>query len=80
MPVERIRKYLRVSLRTLMLLVLLFAVLLGFQVNKARQQRRVVAAVEKYGGWVHYDHEFVAGKLDARSGAVGALLAPSGAR
>ena len=63
MPGERIRKYLRISLRTLMVLVLIFAVLLGWQVNKARQRRRVVAAVEKYGGWVHYDYEFVGGKL-----------------
>jgi hypothetical protein len=46
-----------------MLLVLILAVLLGWRVNKARQQRRVVAAVEQYGGWVHYDYEFVSGKL-----------------
>ncbi|MGO9470735.1 MAG: hypothetical protein ACLQVF_42120 [Isosphaeraceae bacterium] len=38
-----------------MILVLIFAVFLGWRVNKARQQRRVVAAVDKYGGWVHYD-------------------------
>jgi hypothetical protein len=46
-----------------MLLVLILAVFLGWRVNKARQQRRVVAAVKQYGGWVHYDSEFVSGKL-----------------
>ena len=46
-----------------MLLVLILAVFLGWRANKARQQRRVVAAVEAYGGWVHYDYEFVSGKL-----------------
>jgi hypothetical protein len=46
-----------------MLLVLVFGVWLGWRVNKAREQREAVAAVAKYGGWVHYDHEFVNGKL-----------------
>jgi hypothetical protein len=46
-----------------MLVVLGIAVLLGWQVNKAREQRRAVAAIQKYGGWVHYDYEFVNGKL-----------------
>ncbi len=46
-----------------MVLILIFGVFLGWRVNIARQQRRVVAAVEKYGGWVHYDYEFVNGKV-----------------
>jgi hypothetical protein len=46
-----------------MLLVLILAVWLGRQVNKAREQREAVVAVNKAGGWVHYDHEFVNGKL-----------------
>jgi hypothetical protein len=46
-----------------MLLVLVFGLWLGWRVNKAREQREAVAAVAKYGGWVHYDHEFVNGKL-----------------
>ena len=46
-----------------MVLVLIFAVFLGWRVNKARQQRRAVAAVQEYGGWVHFDYEFVNGKL-----------------
>ena len=59
----RSRQYLRMSLRTMMVLVLILAVLLGWRVNKARQQARAVAAVQKNGGWVHYDYEFVGGKL-----------------
>jgi hypothetical protein len=60
---DRFRKSLRFSLRTLMVFVLIFAVFLGWRVNKARQQRRAVAAVQEYGGWVHFDYEFVKGKL-----------------
>lgn len=47
----------------MMLLVLLVAVLLGREVNQARRQRDAVAAIRRYGGWVHYDYEFVKGKL-----------------
>jgi hypothetical protein len=57
------RRWSRFSIRVMMLIVLLIAVLLGWQANKAREQREVVAAVQKYGGWVHYDYEFVNGKL-----------------
>ena len=57
------RRWSRFSIRAMMLIVLLVAVLLGWQANKAREQREAVAAVKKYGGWVHYDYEFVNGKL-----------------
>jgi hypothetical protein len=63
MPSERFRKHLRISLRTVMVLVLILGFILGWRVNKAREQRRAVAAVASYGGWVHYDYEFVGGKL-----------------
>jgi hypothetical protein len=63
MPSERFRKHLRISLRTVMALVLVVAIVLGWRVNKAREQRRIVAAVNEYGGWVHYDWEFTGGKL-----------------
>jgi hypothetical protein len=63
MPNARSRKYLRMSLRTMMVLVLILAVLLGWRVNKARQQTKAVAVVKSHGGWVHYDYEFVGGKL-----------------
>jgi Leucine Rich repeats (2 copies) len=53
----------RISVRVMMLIVLVIAVLLGWQANKAREQREAVAAVQRYGGWVHYDYEFVNGTL-----------------
>jgi hypothetical protein len=46
-----------------MLLVLVAGIWMGRQVNKAREQREAVEAVKAYGGWVHYDWEFVNGKL-----------------
>ena len=47
----------------MMVFVLILAVFLGWRVNRARQQARAVAAVQKNGGWVHYDYEFVGGNL-----------------
>jgi hypothetical protein len=47
----------------MMLLVLIVAALMGWLVHKARKQREAVAAVKEFGGWVHYDYEFVNGKL-----------------
>jgi hypothetical protein len=57
------RPWLRFSIRAVMLLVLVVGVLLGRHVNKARKQHAAVAAVQRAGGWVHYDYEFVNGKL-----------------
>jgi hypothetical protein len=57
------RRRARVSIRATMLIVLAIAIVLGWQVNTAREQQRVVRAIQKYGGWVHYEHEFVNGKL-----------------
>jgi hypothetical protein len=63
MPTETIRRRLKISLRTMMLVVLVVGLWLSRQVHMAREQRAAVAAVQKYGGWVHYDYEFVNGKL-----------------
>jgi hypothetical protein len=57
------RRRFRVSLRVVMLLVLVIGLWMGYRVNKARKQREAVAAVKAYGGWVHYDWEFVNGNL-----------------
>ncbi len=38
------------SLRTLLLLILVFALWLGWRVNKANSQRHAIAKVEKYHG------------------------------
>jgi hypothetical protein len=56
------------SVRMLLLLVLVIATWLGWAVHKARQQREAVAAIEKFGGWVHYDYEFVNGPVNVPSG------------
>ena len=53
------RRRMRVSLRVMMLAILCLAIFLGWQVNKARQQREAVAAVRRHGGWVHYDYQMV---------------------
>ncbi len=60
---EPIRRRFKISLRTLMILILVLGIGLGWQVNKAREQLAAVAAVEKKGGWAHFDYEFVNGKL-----------------
>jgi hypothetical protein len=63
MTTGTIRRRLRLSLRAMMLVILLVGIWLGWQVNKAREQREAVEAIRRYGGWVHYDYEFVNGKL-----------------
>jgi hypothetical protein len=57
------RPWSRISIRVMMLIVLSIAALLAWRVNRARQQKDAVLAVERHGGWVHYDYEFVNGKL-----------------
>ena len=52
------RRWLRVSLRTLMVLVLLVGVGVGWYVNRVRTQRLAVAAIEAAGGSVFYDDQF----------------------
>jgi hypothetical protein len=59
----KLRHRLKITLRAMMLLILILSVWLGWQVNRAREQREAVAAVQRYGGWVHYDFEFVNNKL-----------------
>jgi hypothetical protein len=63
MPTESIRRRLRISLRTTMLVIVVVAIWLSWNVNRAREQHEAVAAVQNHGGWVHYDYEFVNGKL-----------------
>jgi hypothetical protein len=57
-----------ISLRGLLVLVLAIALLLGWIVHKARQQREAVAALQKFGGFVHYDWEFVDGPVKVPRG------------
>src|SRR5262245_2156580 len=53
------RRRLRISVRTLMLLIFGLAAWLGWRVNLARTQREAVAAIEAHGGFVAYNWEFV---------------------
>jgi len=82
----KLRHRFKISLRATMLVILLVCIWLGWQVNKAREQREAVAAVQRYGGWVHYDFEFVNGKLTpgrslrAPGGSVGCWATSSSSR
>jgi internalin A len=51
------RRWLRISIRALMALILIIACALGWIVSRARVQRNAVAAVKKAGGTVWYDFE-----------------------
>jgi len=52
-------KYLRISLRTFLILLTLFAVWLGYKVNKRREQREIVEMIREMGGSVWYDSEAI---------------------
>ena len=52
------KRFTRISLRTLLILITVFAVLLAVQVNRAHRQREVVAWVKANGGWVGFDWQF----------------------
>jgi hypothetical protein len=53
------RARLSFSLRTSFVLVIVFAVYLGFAVNNASQQRKAVKAIEALGGVVRYNWQHV---------------------
>jgi hypothetical protein len=59
-----------ISLRGLLLLVLAIALWLGWIANQAREQREAVAALQKFGGFVHYDWEFVNGPVKVPRGSL----------
>lgn len=56
------RRFLRLSLRGLMLLVLVIAAPLGWIVHRAHIQRDAVAAIVRAGGTVRYDPQYKNGK------------------
>jgi hypothetical protein len=56
------RPLLRLSVRGLMLLVLVLAVVLGLFVRRAQVQREAVAAIRQSGGTVYYDWQQTHGK------------------
>lgn len=71
-PQKRWRNYLRLSLRTLIVLVLVIGGSLGWVVHSARVQRDAVAAIRELGGTVTYDWE----RKDGRSVPNGRPWAP----
>ena len=54
MPRPRLLRY---SLRSMLLVVLVLSVWLGYYANRAARQRRAVALVEELGGVAKYDYE-----------------------
>ena len=52
------RRWFQYSLRSFLILLTVFAVWLGVVVNRAREQREAVKAIEALGGVVLYDWEF----------------------
>ncbi len=57
-----------ISLRGLLLSIVAIALGLGWIVHKAREQREAVASLQKFGGFVHYDWEFVGGPVKVQRG------------
>jgi hypothetical protein len=57
-----------ISVRGLLLLILVIGLWLGFVANKAREQREAVAALQEFGGFVHYDWEFTNGPVKVPRG------------
>ncbi len=51
------RRFLRFSVRTLLIVLTIFCVALGWKVERARKQREAVAWVDEMGGSVSYDYE-----------------------
>jgi hypothetical protein len=52
------RRWLRFSLRTFLVVVTLFCIWSAWYVHRARRQKEAVEAVQTYGGWAYYDHQF----------------------
>ncbi len=55
------RRWLRFSLRSLLLLVVVISIPLGWKVNRARNQRVVVEELQKLNAVIEYDYEKVPG-------------------
>lgn len=62
-PTRSRPRYLRFSVRTLLVMLTLFCVWLGWKAQRARTQREVVAWVHEMGGSVYYDYE-----IDGKNG------------
>ncbi len=63
---KRKRRRFVFSVRTLIVAILVFGVVMGWKVRKAVTQKEAVAAVQKAGGYVVYEDEIVNGKQTFR--------------
>ena len=53
----RTPRFFRYSLRTMLVVVLVLSVWLGYYANRAARQRRAVDEIRELGGQVFYDYE-----------------------
>lgn len=60
-------KRFRFSLRTLLVLLTLASLWLGWHVHESRQQQEAVRAIRNHGGWIRYDFQFPSGSFDYAS-------------
>jgi hypothetical protein len=72
------RKRLTISLRFFLLLVIVIGVALGWMAYKVRRQKRAVAAIQAYGGFVRYDWEVASPNAPGFNGKVPATAHPPG--
>jgi Leucine-rich repeat (LRR) protein len=73
-PPKRRRRWFAYSLRTLIVLVTIIALWLGWWVHSAREQQKAIAAIRAAGGGTSYD--FQAGDHRCQRGQWGILLFP----
>lgn len=61
------RRFTRVSLKTLLILITVFSLGLGFHVHGTRMQREAVKVIQEHGGWVAYDYQLVDFEYDHKA-------------
>jgi WD40 repeat protein len=60
----RRRRWLRFSLRAMLLIIAVFAIWLGFKTKNARDQRAALTAIRQAGGTPYFDYQLVKNKTD----------------